>query len=122
MAWQRLVLPDRQNLHLPHSGVYSGITWSPTATDVTPSPMASTTAPPSWPRIDGKMPSGSAPDKVYASVWQTPEATTRNSTSPALGMATSTSTISRGFLASKATAARDLIIRFLRRIKNKPGV
>ncbi|MNJ79865.1 hypothetical protein D3C77_780370 [compost metagenome] len=64
MAWHRLVLPERQNLHLPHSGVYSGMTWSPTATEVTPSPTASTIAPPSWPRIDGKIPSGSAPDRV----------------------------------------------------------
>jgi hypothetical protein len=29
-AWHRLVLPDLQNLHSPHSAVYSGITWSPT--------------------------------------------------------------------------------------------
>ncbi len=42
----RLVLPDLQNLHSPHSAVYSGITWSPTLTLVTPSPTASTMPPP----------------------------------------------------------------------------
>src|SRR2546421_7939480 len=31
----RSVLPERQNLHSPHSGVYSGITWSPARTLVT---------------------------------------------------------------------------------------
>ena len=83
--WHRLVLPDRQNLHSPHSGVYSGITWSPTCSEVTPSPTSSTMPPPSWPRITGNRPSGSAPDSVNASVWQTPVATMRTSTSPAFG-------------------------------------
>ncbi|ODV41551.1 hypothetical protein AWV79_36075 [Cupriavidus sp. UYMMa02A] len=38
MAWHRLVLRDRQNLHWRHSGVYSGITWSPGLSEVTPGP------------------------------------------------------------------------------------
>jgi hypothetical protein len=50
---QRLVLPEVQNLHSRHSGMYSGMTWSPTLTEVTPSPMDSTTPPPSWPRMQG---------------------------------------------------------------------
>ena len=62
MAWHRLVLPDRQYLHLRHSGVYSGITWSPTLTLVTPAPISSTIPPPSCPSMEGKIPSGSAPD------------------------------------------------------------
>ena len=108
-AWHRLVLPDLQNLHSRHSAVYSGITWSPTASEVTPSPTASTMPPPSWPRMDGKMPSGSSPESVKASVWHTPVATMRTSTSPFFGGSTSTSTICRGWLGPKATAARDLI-------------
>ena len=32
MAWHRLVFPEVQKLHSPHSGVYSGMTWSPGAT------------------------------------------------------------------------------------------
>ena len=52
---------------------------------VTPSPTASTIPPPSWPRMAGNFPSGSLPDNVNASVWQTPVATMRTSTSPFLG-------------------------------------
>ena len=57
-AWHRLVLPDRQNLHLPHSAVYSGITWSPGLTLVTPSPTSTTIPPPSWPSTAGNKPFG----------------------------------------------------------------
>ena len=39
-AWHRLVLPDLQNLHWRHSAVYSGMTWSPGLTLVTPSPTS----------------------------------------------------------------------------------
>ena len=38
IAWHRLVLRDRQNLHCRHSGVYSGMTWSPVLSVVTPGP------------------------------------------------------------------------------------
>src|SRR3546814_18383039 len=41
-ATHRLVLPLLQNRHSPHSAVYSGITWSPGATLVTPSPTSTT--------------------------------------------------------------------------------
>jgi hypothetical protein len=64
IAVHRLVLRDRQLLHCRHSGVYSGITWSPALSDVTPAPTSSTTPAPSWPRIDGNSPSESAPDSV----------------------------------------------------------
>jgi len=45
--WPRLVRPERQNLHSPHSGVYRGITWSPALTLVTPAPTSWTMPPPS---------------------------------------------------------------------------
>ncbi|KAL2260927.1 hypothetical protein VTK26DRAFT_4929 [Humicola hyalothermophila] len=61
---QRLVLPDLQNLHSRHSGVYSATTWSPGLTLVTPSPTDSTMPAPSCPRITGNAPSGSLPDSV----------------------------------------------------------
>jgi hypothetical protein len=51
-----------------------------------------------WPRTTGKTPSGSFPERVKASVWQTPVWVFLISTSPFLGGATSISTISRGFL------------------------
>ena len=38
MSWHKLVLRLRQNLHWRHSGVYSGMTWSPCCSDVTPGP------------------------------------------------------------------------------------
>ena len=82
-APQRFVLPDLQNLHSAvvrgsrallrrtlalggvelahqrrsHSHERTGMTWSPTATSVTPSPIDSTTPPPSCPAMIGKAPS-----------------------------------------------------------------
>src|SRR5690554_4898275 len=109
-ATQRFVLPDLQNKHSPHSAVYSGITWSPGLTLVTPSPTSTTMPAPSWPRMAGNTPSGSSPDRVNASVWQTPVWVILTSTSPALGGATSTSTICRGSPGAKATAARDFMV------------
>src|SRR3954462_8925705 len=87
------------------------MTWSPGFRLVTPAPTSSTTPAPSWPRIEGNRPSGSAPDRVKASVWQMPVARISTSTSPALGPSRSSSTISSGFLASKATAARVFMSR-----------
>jgi hypothetical protein len=68
MAVHRFVLRLKQDLHWRHSGVYSGITWSPSETPVTPGPTSTTTPAPSCPRTDGKSPSGSAPLLVYSSV------------------------------------------------------
>ena len=68
------VLPDRQFTHWPHWGEKSVTTWSPGATDVTPSPTASTTPAPSWPSTHGEYPDGSTPDAEYMSVWHTPQA------------------------------------------------
>src|SRR5215510_4082163 len=61
--------------------------------------------------IDGNAPSGSAPDSVYASVWQTPVATLRINTSPFFGPARSTSSTLSGLPASHATAALVFIVR-----------
>src|SRR4030081_722117 len=67
---------------------------------------------PSWPRIEGKIPSLSRPSRGEASVWQIPVAFISTRTSPAFGPSRSSSTISSGFLASKATAARVFIREF----------
>src|SRR5690606_2070297 len=108
-ATHRLVLPDLQNRHSPHSAVYRGMTWSPGATLVTPSPTSTTMPAPSCPSTAGNTPSGSSPLRVKASVWQTPVWVIRIRTSPLRGGSTSISTICRGLPASKATAARDFI-------------
>ena len=86
------------------------MTWSPFLTLVTPAPTSTTMPAPSWPRIAGKRPSGSAPDSVNSSVWQMPVALISTSTSPALGPSRSTSMISSGFPAATATAARVFMI------------
>src|SRR5450830_1933729 len=48
------------------------MTWSPFFSVVTPGPTSTTMPAPSWPRMAGKSPSGSAPESVYSSVWQMP--------------------------------------------------
>src|SRR5690606_14984637 len=114
-ATHRLVLPLLQNRHWPHSAVYSGMTWCPGLTLVTPSPTSTTTPAPSWPSTHGNTPSGSSPDRVKASVWHTPVWLIFTSTSPALGGATSISTICSGWPGAKATAARDFMVGLLGR-------
>src|SRR5262249_21140156 len=69
----------------------SGMTWSPFLTLVTPGPTSTTTPAPSWPRIDGNNPSGSAPESVNSSVWQIPVALISTSTSEAFAPSSSTS-------------------------------
>src|SRR5579862_5540587 len=105
IAVQRLVLRDRHDLHCRHSGVYSGMTWSPRLRVVTPGPTSTTTPAPSCPRMAGNSPSGSAPESVYLSVWQMPVALISTSTSPAFGPSRSTVSTESGFPASHATAA-----------------
>src|SRR5262249_41157251 len=102
----QMVLRERQDGQLRHSGVYSGMTWSPFLTEVTPTPVSTTTPAPSWPRIDGNNPSGSAPDKVNSSVWHTPVALISTRTSPARGPSSWTGATSSGWPGAKATAAR----------------
>src|SRR5262245_53476006 len=110
MAVHRFVLREVHDLHSRHSGVYSGITWSPFFSDLTPGPTSTTTPAPSWPKITGNSPSGSAPERVNSSVWQTPVARISTSTSPAFGPSRSTSTTSSGLPAAYAIAARVFIV------------
>ena len=78
--------------------------YTPGLREVTPSPILSTIPAPSWPRTQGNSPSRGASPRC-ASVWHTPVASRRIRTSFALGGATSTVSITRGFLGSQATAA-----------------
>src|ERR1700724_1774358 len=87
------------------------MTWSPFFTEVTPGPTSTTMPAPSWPRIAGKRPSGSAPDSVNSSVWQMPVALISTITSPAFGPSSCTVVISSGFPAAVATAARTSMAR-----------
>src|SRR4051812_18568183 len=103
---QRFVRVLRQWTHSPHSGAKRVITWSPGATSVVPGPTASMTPAPSWPSTHGAYPLGSAPEAVYRSVWQTPQAASRTSASPPLGSARSTSWTASGAPNSSSTAAR----------------
>src|SRR5438067_7460586 len=73
---------------------------------MTPSPILSTTPAPSCPSTVGEYPDGSAPEAVYRSVWQTPQATSRTRTSPAFASARSSSWTSSGRPNSSSTAAR----------------
>src|SRR5213596_511388 len=106
MARHRLVRGSRQCTHLRHWGENSVTTWSPADTDSTPSPTRSTTPAPSCPSTVGAYPDGSAPEAVYMSVWHTPQATSRTSTSPARGPASSRSWTASGAPNSSSTAAR----------------
>lgn len=72
---------------------------------MTSSPTDSTIPAPSWPRTQGKSPSGSEPDKVYASVWHTAVYSILIRTSCAFGASTVISSTLNGFFASYATAA-----------------
>src|SRR5262249_53366540 len=87
------------------------MTWSPFLTEVTPGPMSTTTPAPSWPRMAGNSPSGSAPERVNSSVWQMPVALISTSTSPAFGPSSVTVVTSSGLPLSNATAARTSIDR-----------
>src|ERR1700736_686147 len=78
-----------------------------------PGPTSTTTPAPSWPKITGKRPSGSPPERVNSSVWQTPDALISTSTSPNFGPSRSTISISRFFPASKQTAAFVFTLRSL---------
>src|SRR5882762_1385302 len=82
------------------------MTWSPFFRLFTPGPASTTTPAPSCPRMDGKSPSGSAPESVYSSVWQMPVAIIWTSTSPAFGPSSRTVSMASGAPALCATAAR----------------
>src|ERR1700729_1977419 len=93
-------------MHSRHCGENSVTTRSPGATLVTPSPTRSTNPAPSWPSTVGAYPDRSTPEAVYISVWQTPQAASRTSTSPALGSARSSSVTFSGWPNCSSTAAR----------------
>src|SRR5262249_27518654 len=65
------------------------------------------------------MPSGSAPDSVYLSVWHRPVALSSTSTSPARGPSSSTVSIDSGAPDFHATAARTFMPRILRRVLSR---
>jgi len=89
------------------------MTWSPFFTLVTFGPTSTTMPAPSWPRMAGNSPSGSAPESVNSSVWQMPVAFTSTSTSEPFGPSSSTSAIVSGLPFSNATAARVFMAVFL---------
>src|SRR6185437_16589283 len=82
------------------------MTWSPFLRLATPGPTSTTMPAPSWPRMAGKSPSGSAPDSVYLSVWHIPVAFSSTRTSPARGPASCTVSMVSGAPALWAMAAR----------------
>src|SRR2546421_436421 len=89
------------------------MTWSPFLTLLTPGPTSTTTPAPSWPRIAGNSPSGSAPERVNSSVWQMPVALISTSASPAFGPSSCTVSIVKAAPALCATAARTSMARLL---------
>src|SRR3954470_1652300 len=86
------------------------MTWSPFFRSVTPGPVSTTMPAPSWPRMAGNSPSGSAPDRVKASVWQMPVALISTRHSPARGPSSVTVSMVSGAPALRATAARTSMI------------
>ena len=71
------------------------MTWSPGVNSVTCEPTASTMPAASWPRMAG-VGKGYRPSTKCRSLWQTPEATTRTSTSRPMGLSMSTFSIVSG--------------------------
>src|SRR5215471_147672 len=88
--------------------------WSPGLSVVTSAPTASTTPAPSWPRTigrsSGKRPS---PSTTWRSLWHTPVATVRTSTSRPQGWSMSTASIVSGSCTLRNTAASISIAFFL---------
>ncbi len=107
MARHRLVCGLRQWTHSRHWGENSVTTRSPGATlrdarrrPARPRPRPRARAP------SARSPRGRRRRRVYRSVWQTPQASRRTSTSPARGSASSTSVTFSGAANSSSTAAR----------------
>src|SRR5882672_2948892 len=88
------------------------MTWSPFFSDTMPGPTSTTTPAPSWPKTTGNSPSGSPPERVNSSVWQTPDALISTSTSPNFGPSRSTVSISSLSPALKQTAALVFTLAF----------
>src|SRR5277367_2542395 len=102
----RLGWPDRHCGQLPQKPERQATTWSPGLTVVTSAPTASTTPAPSWPSTIGRS-SGNRPipSTTCRSLWHTPVATVRTSTSRPHGWSTSTCSIVSGAWTLRKTAA-----------------
>ena len=83
-------LPTAHWSQMPQLETVAMTTWSPGFTRVTSDPTASTTPAPSWPMSDGAG-HGMVPSSRLTSLWQTPAAASRTSTSSGPGSMTSTS-------------------------------
>ena len=80
-------------------------TRSPTATFVTPGPVASTMPETSWPSTPG-VGNATSPFRTWRSVWQTPHAATFTRTSCSCGSGMTSSSTVMGWLGWEKTAAR----------------
>src|SRR5215813_6801407 len=102
----RLGCPPRHCAQLPQNPDRQATTWSPGLTEVTSAPTASTTPAPSWPstigRSSGKRPT---PSTTWRSLWHTPVAAVRTSTSRPHGLSISTDSIVSGACVLRKTAA-----------------
>ena len=79
-------------------------TWSPGASQLTPSPTSCTTPAPSWPPMIGSS-NGRSPVTRCSSLWHMPLAAIFTSTSPGLGGSSSISSTLHGVLTSHRIAA-----------------
>src|SRR5689334_11328588 len=109
----RLPPPETHAGQRPQVGTNWATTWSPTASDRTPGPTASTTPAPSCPPISGSLPIGMSPVAAWSSEWQSPAATNRTSTSCSRGSSRSTSITCHFPGCSSNAAARVLMARLL---------
>jgi hypothetical protein len=82
--------PMLQYLHIPQLATVATTTWSPGFTLVTDEPTSSTTPAPSWPSTAGAG-QGMVPLTTLRSLWQTPAAAIRTTTSVGPGPRTSRS-------------------------------
>ncbi len=82
--------PVEHARHLPHEGMKLSTTGSPSFTEVTPLPTASTYPAPSWPPTIGSG-AGRSPVTRCSSEWHIPDAANFTLTSPGSGSARSTS-------------------------------
>ncbi|OBF99207.1 hypothetical protein A5773_08375 [Mycobacterium sp. 852014-52450_SCH5900713] len=103
----RYSIPEAHQRHCPQTATKDVTTWSPGANPATPGPTSTTTPEPSCPPIVGDMAgnpkarnvSGGAasfPCRMCSSEWQSPQAASRTSTSPAFGGSSSNSSTVQG--------------------------
>src|ERR1700733_7343727 len=110
----------------PQLGIQLSTTWSPSATECTSGPTASTMPAPSWPPIAGSDSIGRSPTRTCSSEWHRPEAARRTSTSPALGPSSVSSSISHSPPYSHRAAVcvfislRASVVVLIRRARHHP--